>query len=143
MSDEQRVRHERPILVWLISAFFFLSAIWTLLSFYLILSGAIPLEPAQKAYFDRLTPLDYALTVATGLLNLAGAVMLFLLRKIALYLFLSAIGLTAVSTLWQAAAKGWVEALGGAGLVGALIGYVLLVVVCIYAWRLSKKGVLQ
>ena len=112
------------------------------LSFYLILSGAIPLEPAQKAYFDRLTPIDDMLTVATGLLNLAGAVMLFLLRRIALYLFLSAIGLTAVSTLWQAAAKGWVEALGGAGLVGALIGF-SLVVVCIYAWRLSKKGVLQ
>ena len=143
MSDEQHVSHERPVLVWLISAFFFLSAIWTFLSFYLILSGAIPLEPAQKAYFDRLTPIDYVLTIGIGLLNLAGAITLFLLRKIARYLFLSSLGLSLVVMLWHLTTKGWAEAAGGATSVGALIGYVLLVAVCMYAWRLSKKGVLH
>lgn len=143
MSNEFKAQRERPVWVWLISIYFFLSAIWSLLSLYLILSGTIPLEPAQKAYFDRQTPVDYALIILAGLLNLAGAVTLFLLRKIARYLFLSALGLLAVSTLWHAAAKGWIEASGVAGFVGVLIGYALLVIVCIYAWRLSKKGVLQ
>jgi hypothetical protein len=143
MSDAQYVRHGRPVLVWLISAFFFLSAIWTLLSFYMVLSGAIPLEPAQKAYLDRLTPIDYSLAIVLGSLNLAGAVMLFLLRKIALYLFLTAFALSVVLMLWHVATKGWAEAAGAAMSIGALMGYVLSAMVCIYAWRLSKKGVLH
>jgi hypothetical protein len=74
MSDDQKVRHKRPIWIWLISLFFFLSAIWTLLSFYLIWSGSFPLEPAQKAYFARLTLIDYALSIIGGLLNMSAAV---------------------------------------------------------------------
>jgi hypothetical protein len=142
-NDEQIVRRKRPILVWLISLFILLSAIWTLLSFYLILTGAIPLDPAQKAYFDRLTLIDHVSTIIPGLLNMSAAVALFLLRRIALYLFLSASGLSFVLAAWHATAKGWVEALGGAGLIGALIGYVLMIAVLIYTWRLSKKGVLH
>jgi hypothetical protein len=143
VSDEQQVERKRPIWVWLLSLFFLLSAIWTLLSFYMIWSGAIPLGPTQQAYFDRLTPIDYALTIVIGLLNLSAAIALFLLRKIARDLFLASLGLSLILVAWQAATKGWVEALGGAGFVGVLIGYILLIVVCIYAWHLRKKGVLR
>ena len=143
MNDEQHVHRKRPIWIWLISLFFFVSAIWTLLSFYLIWSGAIPLEPAQRAYFDRLTLIDHALTIVVGLLNLSGAIALFLLRRIARNLFLSSLGMSLILAAWQAATKGWVEAIGGAGFVGVLIGYALLIVVCIYAWHLSKEGVLR
>jgi hypothetical protein len=143
VSDEQHVERKRPIWVWLLSLFFLLSAIWTLLSFFMIWSGAIPLEPAQKAYFDRLTPIDYALTIVVGLLNLSAAIALFLLRKIARDLFLASLALSLILAAWQAATKGWVDALGGPGFVGVLIGYILLIAVCIYAWHLRRKGVLH
>jgi hypothetical protein len=103
----------------------------------------IPLEPVQKAYFDRLTLIDHVLTIVVGLLNLSGAIALFLLRKIARDLFLSSLGMSFILAAWQAATKGWVEAIGGAGFVGVLIGYALLILVCIYAWHLSKEGLLR
>jgi hypothetical protein len=142
-GEDQKVRRKRPILVRVISLFFLLSAIWTLLSFYLILSGTIPLQPAQKAYFDGLTPIDYASTIVVGLLNMTAAVMLFLLRRIARDLFLASFGISFVLAVLHTTTKGWAEALGGPGLIGALIGYVLVIGVCIYAWRLSARGVLH
>ena len=80
-----------------------------LLSFYLILSGAIPLEPAQKAYFDSLTLIDHVSTIIPGLLNISAAVALFLLRRIALYLFLSALGLNFVLAAWHGTTKEWAK----------------------------------
>lgn len=137
------VHPKRPVWVWVITIFFLLSAVWTLLSFYLILSGSIPIDPAQKAYFDQLTPLDYLSTVGVGLINIAGAITLFMLLKIARILFLCSLVLSLGITAWHATTKGWVEAIGGAGLVGAMIGYAILAIVCVYAWHLTKKGVLR
>ena len=74
---------------------------------------------------------------------MTAAVALFLLRRIALGLFLSALGLSFFLAAWHAATKGWVEAMGGPGLIGALSAYVLKIAVCIYTWRLSKKGALH
>jgi hypothetical protein len=141
--DAAPARPKRPIWVWVISIFFFVSAGWTLLSFALIFSGIIPLDAAQKAYFDKLTAVDYAATLIIGACNFIGAIALFLLRRIAVPLFATALALTLVMTIWQSATKGWVEAMSGPGLVGALVGYALLIVVCIYAWHLSRKGVLR
>jgi hypothetical protein len=143
MSDEQKTSRKRPVWVWVISIFFFISAGWTLLSFYLIWSGVIPLAPAQKAYFDQLTLFDYGQSIVVGLLNMTGAVALFLLRRIALAFFLSGLGLGIISVVWHAATKGWIAAIGGPGLVGVLLGYVIVIAVCAYVWRLSKTGVLR
>lgn len=143
MTKENESRRKRPIWVWIVSIFFFLSAGWTLWSFYLINTGTIPLGPAQEAYFDSLTTTDYTLTIAIGVANLIGAVALFLLRKVALYFFLTALGANLILAAWHGATKGWAEALGGSGLVGALFGYVLLFAACIYAWKLAKRGTLR
>jgi hypothetical protein len=143
MQDAATARPKRPIWVWLISLFYIVSAGWTLLSFALIWTGVIPLEAEQKAYFARLSAIDYAATIIIGASNFIGAIMLFLLRKAAVGLFLTALILTLALTIWQSATKGWVEAMGGPGLVGALIGYAILLAVCVYAWHLSRKGVLR
>src|SRR5262245_18525523 len=116
LNNEQHVHRKRPIWVWLISLFFLVSAIWTLLSLYLIWSGAIPLEPAQQAYFDRLTLIDHVLTIVVGVLNLSGAIALFLLRKIARDLFLSSLGMRLFLALWVSSTQGWIEVLGRGGL---------------------------
>lgn len=142
METNQGEARKRPVWVWIISIFFFLSAGWTLLSFYLVYSGAIPLQPEQTAYFESLTPVDHGLTILLGLTNLGGAVALLLLRRAALYLFVGAFVLDTVMTIWHTLTKGWVAAIGGAGLVGMLIGYGLIVAVCIYVWKLKKSGVL-
>jgi len=75
MSNEQTIEIEpalrkRPKLVWIISIFYILSAGWTVLSFALIHSGAIPINEAQKAYFDSQNIFDNILTLAMGSLNI-------------------------------------------------------------------------
>lgn len=142
MADDNLQKKKRPRWVWAISIFLFLSAGWTLLSFYLIGTGTIPLNAAQEAYFSSLAGLDYGLTILLGLANLFGAIALFLLRKVAFYLFVTAFGTNLLLTAWHTVTKGWVAAIGGAGLVGAIIGWGLIIAVCIYSWKLIQRGVL-
>jgi hypothetical protein len=133
---------KRPGWVWAISIFMFISAAWTLLSFYLIGSGTVPLTPEQKAYFDSLSTLDYGAAILGGLLNLSGATALFLMRKAAVPLFGSAFVLNLLSTIWNIAAKNWTEAIGASGLIGAAVGMTILGAIVLYARSLAKRGVL-
>ena len=139
---ETREKKKRPKWVWAIAIAFFISAGWTLLSFYLIGSGLIPMGPAARAYFDSLSTFDYILTVLLGLAGFFGAITLFLLRKIAFYLFTGALIANSFLTIWHALSKGWIAAVGGTGLLAAMLGWSLLLAICIYSWKLTKKGVL-
>lgn len=138
----QKGQKKRPRWVWVISIFYFLSAGWTLLSFYLISAGLVPLNAAQEAYFATLATVDYGVTILMGLAAFTGAVALFFLRKVALYLFLTSFGVNILLTLWHVMSKGWVEAIGGAGLFGAMMGLGLMLAVCIYTWKLIQRGTL-
>lgn len=75
--------------------------------------------------------------------NIAGAVSLFFLRKIAFHIF-SALFAAKISLqlffetrLAGAFSEGNAEMIIGYG-----IGYVILLAVCIYTWRLKQSGVL-
>ena len=142
METDQGEAKKRPAWVWIISIFFFLSAVWSLLALYLVYSGILPVSPEQTAYFKSLTPIDYSLTVLLLLTNLGGAVALFLLRSSALYFFVGAFILNVVMTIWHTLTKGWIAAIGGAGFLGMLIAYGLIVAVCIYTLNLKKSGLL-
>lgn len=138
-----RQRIKRPILVWVISAFYVFSTAYTLLSFYLIWSGAITVSQPQRAYFAGLTVLDYLATIITGLLNLSGAIALFLLRRLALYLFLGGFSAGLVLSVAQALTLDWVAALPSGGLIGAILGWLIAIGIILYAWRLARAGVLK
>jgi hypothetical protein len=136
-------RPGRPLLVWIITVFFGLSAVWTLVSFALILSGAVPLPPAAREYYARLGILDYALTIGVSALNLWGIVLLFLLRARAVKVILAALAVTLLINAYQVLLKGLAPALGGAGSMGMVIGPSLWAAILFYAWRLKAKGVLR
>jgi hypothetical protein len=135
-------KNKRPEWVWAFSIFFFLSASWTILSFYLINAGAVHLSLAELAYLSTLTDVDYGLTTLIVLANLFGAIALFRLRKAAFYLFLTAFGVNLLYVAWHKITKGWVAAYGGADLSGFVIGWTLLIAVCIYSRKLMQRGVL-
>lgn len=142
MTAEIQPRTRRPVGVWIIFIFYLLSAGWTLLSFALIFAGAINLNEAQRTYFASLSNIDWFLTLLIGVVGIAAAVSLFLLRRIAILLFSTALALNILLTAVQSFQTNWAEALGGPGLVGVLIGWVILVVILFYARGLAKKGVL-
>ncbi len=112
-------------------------------SFLLIFSGSIPLNEAQKEYFQSQSPVDYGSTFLIGTANLVGAVLFFLLKKPAFHLFATAFGVGLVLTIYQIFTKNWLGAIGGPGLIGAIIGWGISIAVIVYAKRLIDRGVLK
>jgi hypothetical protein len=133
---------KRTAWIWAISIFYLFSVGWTLLSFVLIYTGTISVNPAQRAYLDSLSTFDLGVSVLIGLLNLSGVVALFVLNRVAVKLFVIALAASVLVALWHAATKGWLQALGGPGFMGTIIGFGISAAVCIYAWKLTKKGIL-
>jgi len=134
--------NKRPKLVWVVFLFYVLSVGYTALSFFLVFSGAIPVTPEVAAYIINLSAFDWVITALTGLLNVAGAIAIFRLRKVAYYLFTATFVLVTLQTLVHIVTTNFVAAIGGPGLIGALIGYGITLAVCIYAWKLKARGVL-
>lgn len=143
MTNEGGGLGHRPIGVWVVSAFYGLSAVWMLFSFALIFGGAIKMTGAQETYFASMTGVDWFLTLAIAVTGLSGAVCLFLLRRIAVALFSVALALNIAVTTFHMMRRNLTEAIGGSGLVGMLFGLLILVVVNLYARRLAKRGVLS
>jgi hypothetical protein len=133
LIDYQKVRHERPILVWLISLFGLLYVIWMVLAIILAQSGAVHVERLDVSLLEKLP------TIVLGVLIVTAAVALFLLRKVTPVLFLSALGLNLVLTLIHMSQTGWFEEFWGQGSVAKLIWHIYLIAASIYVWRLSKN----
>jgi uncharacterized membrane protein YecN with MAPEG domain len=134
---------KRPVWVWAISLFFFVSSVYTLLSFYLIYSGRIPLQSAQKAYLNSLTFIDIGLSVLLLLTNLTAAVLLFLLRKQTFYLFAIALVANLLMTIWHTISNNFMANMSSGRLIGMVIGWIILLVICVYTKHLEKAGVLK
>jgi mannose/fructose/N-acetylgalactosamine-specific phosphotransferase system component IIC len=134
---------KRPVWVWVISVLYGLSAIWTPISFYLIYAGLVPLNAAQKAYFDGLGVIDWAVTVAVSLIMLAAVVALFLLRRVSVKLWGMAVVFSVLSYLYNAMAKNWLAALDVASIIGAAVGFALVVAIFFYTKRLDARGFLK
>lgn len=136
-------QRKRPKLVWVITIFYFISAGWTLVSFALINSGVIPLNEAQTAYFKSQTILDILFTIVIGVLNFLGAIFLFLLRRSAFYLFLSAFVFGMLMTVYHIFFKNWLAAIAGPGLIGAIIGWGIAIATILYARKLIRAEILN
>jgi hypothetical protein len=136
-------RKKRPTGVWVIFIFYLFAFLYTSLSYYLVYSGKIPPSPALKAYLSQLTWVDTALSLLTGVFNLAAAFLLFQLRSIALKLFVISFAANVLITLYHIANKGFLAALPSGGFFGLLLGWGMLLAICLYAWRLEKNGIVN
>jgi hypothetical protein len=134
------VVRKRPTLIWIISIFFFLAFVSTMASFFIIIVlGKGSLTPAQEAYYENLSVFDYALSFIPALLNLLGAIHLLKLSRFAFHLFATALGINLVTTVQHLLFTDYMSAFPGAGL---FLGTVVAAAICLYAWRLTRKGVL-
>jgi hypothetical protein len=100
-GNKNAVSRKRPTLAWVISICYLVSFVYSSLANYLILTGAIPLNASQKAYYGSLTAADWGFTILISLGNVGGAVALFLLRKQALYLFAGSFALALLSAIYR------------------------------------------
>ncbi len=143
MSNSQVVKNKRTVWVWVISIFYFFSAGYTLLSFYLIHSGFVSLPEETRLYLEGLSVFDYIFTILIGLMNLSGAVTLFLLRKIAYPLFLISFISNILMSIIHMLTRDLLSAFVSGGAIGMFIGWGIILAACLYSRHLSKSGVLQ
>jgi hypothetical protein len=134
---------KRPGWVWAISILYGLSAIYTPVSFYLVYSGLALSAPAQKAYFVGLGIVDWAILAIGALIMLAAVVALFLLKRVSIRLWGAAVVFSILSYLYNAITRNWLAALDIAGLIGAAVGFILIVAIFFYTKRLDARGYLK
>ena len=140
--NEEGTTKKRPKWVWVIFIFFCVSAGGPDSSLYLLQTGATQLQPAQQVYFDDLSNFDYVITFLIRAANIIGAVTLLMLRAISFYLFSAALAGNVITTIWHILNKGLAEAVGGAGMFGALVGLAIASAVCVYTYNLKNKRVI-
>jgi hypothetical protein len=135
----------RPVLVWIISFFYFLCTPLSLLSLAMIpmLSSLPHISDAQRDYFESQGFLDYALAIVNGVGNLTAAILLFMLRRAAFHTFAGMFVFGLFVLGYNVLFKNWVGAVGTSGVVGGLIGLGFSAAILFYVWHLFRKGVLR
>lgn len=133
----------RPKLVWVIALIYVFGALWGLLSLALTRLGTIPMPTETQAYYEGLTIIDYGFAVVVTLLNVTGAVLLFRLRSKAIGFLGAAVGVSALSLLYQLSTPAFRAALAAPGSSGMIVGLAVSIAVIIYAYRLKLRGILQ
>jgi len=133
----------RPRWVWATSAFFLGVSIAISLAFVVALTGGIPLSAAQQDYLVSLTPLDYLVIGSVMTCNLLGALSLVQLRQFAVPLLVTGWAFGFFELVWQALAKGWIAAIGTAGVSGFAAANLLSLVIIAYALNLARRGILR
>lgn len=141
--QSQNLKPVRPGWVWAIFILYVLSAISTVASFGLIMSGSLDLPEDQRQYLANLSATDYAISFLIASINLTAAILLFRLRKASFHFFMASLLLNVLVTIWHATTNGFYPAAGGAGIVGILASYAFRVAICFYVWRLVRNGTLK
>jgi hypothetical protein len=142
-NTENRVKPKRPKLVWVISIFYLFSMAWTLLSFTLIYNGDMPMTEAQKHYFSSETLIDIISMVVTSSLSMAGAMLLFMLKREAFYAFAWALILSIFTAVYHILFKNFVAAIGVSGLINFSVTWCISVAILLYSFSLENKGILN
>jgi hypothetical protein len=75
--------------------------------------------------------------------GVAGAILLFALRRLAFTAFVAHASSITAAALWGAITNEWLLVAGPAAFVSWVLGYVLTLAVCVYTWHLRQRGVLR
>jgi hypothetical protein len=147
---------ERPVLVWIISIFYFvftpiglisLLLMPFLFSFILHSDAGARMPEAQRHLLEAYGPMDYLLGAANSLIVFAGALYLFWLRRPALYCFAATFVIGVINLIYKIVFQNWLASLDGPGMIGGIFGMVfgfgLSIAIISYVAYLFYKGVLR
>jgi len=138
-------KRKRPILVWVIFIFASLGLLG-ILSHFAMVAGVIPLEGALGEYYASTGMLDHALVIFGVSYGFWSALMLFKLKRSALFWFLGQIPISIFSTLYTFSNDAWLKVMQETqqGLLVSLApSYIYLLLVVGYVYYLYRKGTLQ
>ena len=136
-------RPRRPLPVWIIFLFYSISSIYSILSVFLITSGAFDMTPEQQAYVARFTTFDMVIGYIVAAVTIIGAFLLFRLKKAAVPTLFLALGVNIFSSAIFYLKNDPTTVIDPSGLLYQAGGMVLFAVVCLYARHLARHGVLS
>ncbi len=113
----------------------------SLLSLYQIQSGTLKVSPEELAQLKHAS-LAWSLGGIIPLADIAAAITLFMLRKVAFFIFLGLCLLGGLNLLWQLLTTDLLTQIETQGLVGAILGYGVAIIICFYTYQLKQKKVL-
>ena len=97
---------KRPLFVWIIAIYYTVTLVAGALSICLILSHAIPISmELRRAEFTKIPAFDYGASTLVALMIAVSTFNLFLMRKIALPLFIAAFILNLALLIWDEASN--------------------------------------
>ena len=137
LSSNEHLR--RPVLVWVISGLIVLSVLGTNLYLLLQLTG-LDANSEFAVRLEAMTTVDYARRIVFGVLELAAAGSLFLLRKLAVELFLGLLVLLVAFALYSLAIGALAPQYFLTTVGGGLVAFGLPLW---YSLNLKKRGVLR
>ncbi len=132
---------KRPFWVWIISAYYILSGLSSLMAILAVQTGSMEVTPEELRSLKEQILL-WSLGGVIPLLNIIAAISLFMMRKAAFYLMLGLLGIKAVNDLLQVVLTNNAEQFSSQGMIGVTLGYVISILICIYTYKLLKRGVL-
>lgn len=112
---------KRPILVWLIFLFFMVSTAFTAFSVLVVTSGNLPPEVQARMGVEAIRPIDIVAGLSETAVYFVAAIALFMMRKLAFYLFAGAFVMEIGLVVWTLADKSRASALGLVG--GDMAGF--------------------
>ena len=127
----------RPLVVWLIFLFYVVITVFFFAN--LLLSPArLKADPAVHYSW-----VDYAESSVLVLLKLSAAILLFLLRRSAAWLFTGILGLNVALTAIDLARRGFPKSPSFLTPASVAIEFCFIAGICLYSWHLARRGLLR
>lgn len=141
-SPEDPPRVQRPLSVWLVSGWYFMSGFFSI-SMIGMVQSRVASEPVGALGASLpLKTIDVLLAAFLISLNLSGAGFLFFLKKTAVLFFKTALAVNIGTNIWYLFEKGMGKE-PAVIWVGVVLGWLVAAMVCRYAENLAKAGVLR
>jgi hypothetical protein len=150
-NDQIQPVRRRPALVWVISAFYFIVPLLGSVISVAMYVGVFPVPVrSSDSYFASYGRISLAIGLIQSGTDMAGASLLWLLRRQAFHCFIASTILSIFTFWWEVLIRGWVGAIHRISpgmtvpiVIGAVTGSGLMLATAVYTWRLTKKGVLN
>jgi hypothetical protein len=134
---------KRPLGVWLVTVYAVLNVLVTAAGLYILVSGGLSEQSGLLSNFDST---DYAISLVSHVFIALGGISIFMLRKIALPMFLAGAVFNLVQTVLHVVTQRFMAGVGGPSLLAwieLLLAWAIILAVIAYTARLSRDGVLS
>lgn len=132
----------RPLLVWVIFLGYTVVSVAGIGLLLLLTSGLYDLAPEQRALLAGMSVFDRVAGYILASTTIIGVFLLFRLKRLAVPVLFLTLALDVAAKLVTFFRFDLADYVAVEGLVGQAAGSVLFALVCVYARRLAKKGVL-